>query len=220
MNPNVYNQNNGKIDSDRVYSIKYPFDRKLLVDIFNEIEYTTHHWPFLQNKPGSGWYRRGWHFPDVAERTKLHPYIRELVDIFGFEHCAIWYFHNTRDFSFPIHTDSNSYRLADGSIKKDYKLKDGWPANYQEIKGNGSLASLNVLLSEDWCGDSSPQACSFTYENQFDQGLDTLDYFKSPCDWNYYYDTALLNTNWPHYLDMDGVHELSLIHISEPTRPY
>jgi len=214
MNPNVYNQNNGKIDSDRVYSIKYPFDRKLLVDIFNEIEYTTHHWPFLQNKPGSGWYRRGWHFPDVAERTKLHPYIRELVDIFGFEHCAIWYFHNTRDFSFPIHTDSNSYRLADGSIKKDYKLKDGWPANYQEIKGNGSLASLNVLLSEDWCGDSSPQACSFTYENQFDQGLDTLDYFKSPYDWNYYYDTALLNTNWPHYLDMDGVHERLLFRFS------
>ena len=205
----------GKIDTDQMYSFDYPFDRKLLVDIFNEIEYTTHHWPWLENKPGSGWYRRGWYFPDVAKRTNLHPYIKGLVDFFDFEYCAVWYFHNTKTFEFPIHTDSNSYRsVTNGPVKKKYKMKPGWPANYQEIKGNGSLGSINVLLSEDWCKDSSPQACSFTYENQFNQGLDTLDYYKSPNDWQYYYHTALLNTNWPHYLTMDGVHERLLFRFS------
>ena len=212
---NIIHQSEGKIDTDQMYSFDYPFDRKLLVDIFNEIEYTTHHWPWLENKPGSGWYRRGWDFPDVAKRTNLHPYIKGLVDFFDFEYCAVWYFHNTKTFEFPIHTDSNSYRsVTNGPVKKKYKMKPGWPANYQEIKGNGSLGSINVLLSEDWCKDSSPQACSFTYENQFNQGLDTLDYYKSPNDWQYYYHTALLNTNWPHYLTMDGVHERLLFRFS------
>lgn len=212
---NTFHYKDQKLDTDQIYSFEYPFDRKLLVDIFNEIEYTTHHWPWLQNKPGSGWYRRGWYFPEVAERTKLHPYVRELVDFFDFEYCAVWYFHNTKNFEFPIHTDSNSYRkVTDGPIKKNYKIKKNFPANYQEIKGQGSLASLNVLLSEQWCGDNTPQACSFTYENQFDKGLDSMDYYKSHYDWNYYYDTALLNTNWPHYLTMDGVHERLLFRFS------
>ena len=142
------------LDTNQIYSINYPFDRKLLVDIFNEIEYTTHHWPWLVNEPGSGWYRRGWRFHEVAERKKIHPYIAELVDFFGFEYCAIWWFHNTKTFNFPVHTDSNSYRsVKDGPYKKLSKDFPGKPKNYEEIKGKGSLASLNVELN---C------ACAFT----------------------------------------------------------
>ena len=204
-----------KLDTNQIYSLNYPFNRKLLVDIFNEIEYTTHHWPWLVNEPGSGWYRRGWRFHEVAERKKIHPYIAELVDFFGFEYCAIWYFHNTKTFNFPIHTDSNSYRAQpDGEYKKLSKDFAGKPDNYEEIKGKGSLASLNVLLSEEWCGDKTPQACSFTYENQFEMGIDPLDYWKTENDYHYAYHTALLNTNWPHYLGMDGVNERLLFRFS------
>ena len=191
----------------------------------------------------SGWhypevnYRHN-HAPGVFEtNTRFpisdYPYICDICDTFKeeFELFAIWFFHNLKDYSFAVHYDSQKsdngksmYSVPNrgrpgatdhqGNTNQvtEKELLPGWTLDHGQKKPNGSMASFNVILSEHWSGDKSPTPVCFTRENQND--LPFNDMYKTDDDFMYYYNAALLNTNWTHYVTMDGVHERLLFRVS------
>ena len=161
-----------------------------------------------------------------------YPYIVELCDEIKsqFDIVAPWFFHNLKTYIYNVHYDSarNFKTEKDGQLydvpKRGVKpnsvppytkddLLPGWTADHMEKKAKGSIASLNILLCKEWSNDDSPAPVMFTKNNQrYTHAWD--EYFKSDDDWSYTYKAALLNTQWTHYVHMNGVNERLLFRFS------
>ena len=218
---------NGQIDDERIYTFDYQFDKKQLTSIYKELleDQGSRGWPWTNPDEEDGWHRAGWYYPEInnlkndVDQPHLtidrYPYLKELCKKFSFENSAVWYFRNKSWFAYPIHYDSavlpSGKAYASVRNKPVGKRFENFPESYYKNKMLGSLCSLNVLLCREWAGDETPVPIEFTYQNQAHliEGdvKGQIDYYKTDMDWRYYYQVALLNTNWTHYVTMDGSHE-------------
>lgn len=239
------------VDDERMLTIDInQFDTKKLTDVYREISSIAQKHPWKRPEEYTGWKRSGWFFPEIDHRhdhtpgvfesnakyqINNYPYITDICDTLKeeFETIAVWYFHNTKDYSFMIHHDLGKpqgddeffdapAKNSDGVVvhlpkrglnrKRNGEALPGWPSNYTQIKSKGSITSFNIICSEHWSNDLNPTPVCFTKENQ--NHLKFSDMYKTEDDFLYYYKAGLLNTHWTHYLDMDGVHERLLFRVS------
>ena len=230
----IQNYLDGQIDDERMFTFDYPFDKKKLTNIYRELlddhgsnlDQGSRGWPWKNPDEGDGWHRAGWYYPEINNlkdgvrqphlTIDLYPYIKEICEVFSFKDSAAWFFRNKSWFAYPVHYDSavatGGKAYASLENKPPGKRFENFPDSYYKNKMLGSLCSLNILLCKEWAGDETPVPIEFTYENQAhliegDVESKHFDYYKTDMDWRYYYQIALLNTNWTHYVTMDGTHE-------------
>ena len=218
----------GQIDDERMFTLDYPFDKAELTNIYRELldDQGSQGWPWTDPDKEDGWHRAGWYYPEInnlidnIEQPHLtidrYSYLKELCKNFSFKNSAVWYFRNKSWFAYPIHYDSaiapSGQAYASFRKKPPGERFKNFPESYYKDKMLGSRCSLNVLLCREWAGDETPVPIEFTYENQAylsegDVKGQHIDYYKTDMDWRYYYQVALLNTNWTHYVTMNGEHE-------------
>jgi hypothetical protein len=227
----------GQIDDERMYTFDYDFDTVELTRIYKELYDSNQWqgWPWTNPDKDDGWHRAGWYYPEINKLREgekqpwltidQYPYLRELAVKFPFKNSAFWYFRNKSWFAFPVHYDSaikpngknynTEQKIPDAGYGGTSERFSHFPETYFADKMLGSQASLNVLLCKEWAGDENPVPVEFTYDNQayLVEGdlprvsMKETEYYKTDLDWRYYYQIALLNTNWTHYCSMDGQYE-------------
>ena len=163
-----------QLDNDQIYTLDYEFDKNRLMDMFHELEPTKIYWPWHINEP-SPWSKRGWSVRTVkAVYDGRAP--RDSIHRYAYEILQ--------------HFGMGMVSFGFFHTKEHFE----YPVHTDQggrLKDNGPLASINVNLLDN------PVPIKFTKE------LQDEPYSKSDDDHSYLYDSALINTSWPHYITTD-----------------